>query len=129
MANNDRPPATTPKDTRLILRVSAADLEFWRYIVEQVEFRSLSAMIRDVVNRYVADPPPSLDVREMAEVFAERSHYDKTIFLRVSATDRQRWTRVAQQSGDSLSGMIRRAVKRHAWFHMDIIRYAQKRGG
>ena len=128
MAYNDKPQATTRKDTRLILRVSAADLEFWRYIVEQIEFRSLSAMIREVVNRYVADPPPSLDVREMVEVFAERSQYDKTIFLRVSATDRQRWTRVAQQSGRSLSGMIRRAVNRHAWFHMDIIGYAQQRG-
>ena len=139
-------PGTTPrapKDTRLLIRVSSADLRFWRYIVEDIEFRSLSAMIRAVVNDYVANPAPGFDVWELpyetlAEAFGDKvdsselskmTHYDKTIFLRVSAAEQQRWTRAAEAGGRSLSGMIRRAVKRHAWHHMDILRYAQKGGG
>ena len=126
-----------------MVRVSSDDLKCWKDIVENIEFRSLSAMIRAVVNDYVANPAPGFDAWELpyetlawalgdkvdSSELRKTTRCDKTIFLRVTATERQRWTRAAEAGGRSLSGMVRRAVKRHAWHHMDILRYAQKRGG
>lgn len=130
---------STPKDTRLALRVSADDLRLWRDIAAYLEGRSLSAMIRDVVNRYVAHPVPSFDFFELPyRVLAElpgvdssmlrgMTCCDKTIVLRVSAAERQRWTVAAKKEGRSLSGMIRRAVKRHASLHMEIFAHGMKK--
>lgn len=124
---------STPKDSRLMLRVSAYDLRLWRDIAAYLEGRALSAMIRDVVNRYVSDPVPSFDFFELPyRVLADLTNddsselrrmarCDKTIVLRVSATERQRWIIATKKDGRSLSGMIWRAVKRHASLHMDIL--------
>ena len=143
------PTEGAPLDSRLLLRVSAADHKYWLHIAEFE--RSLSTLIREVVNQYVASPVPGFDFWELdysvqvefyklakfcgvdlgfdLSQLREMTRRDKTIELRVSTPDLQRWTRAAQAEDRSLSGMIRRAVTRHAWHYMDIHRYGMSRGG
>ena len=130
-----------PMDTRLLLRVSAADHKCWHYSAE-VGRHSVSAMIRGEVNGYVASPVPGVETweRPIGEQVAfyevakrggfdlpnpreKKARRDQTIELRVSAAERELWARAAQEDGRSLTGMIRRAVMRHVWRMMDVLGY------
>ena len=107
-----------PLDTRVLLRVSADDHKRWHYCAE-VGRRSISAMIRVLVNQYVAFPVSGFESWELPN--SEQARRDQTIELRVSAAERELWARAAQEDGRSLSGMIRRAVMRHVWRMMDAL--------
>ena len=128
--NNRKPHAKQPpKDRRLSVRVTVLDLENWRFIATGLRM-PLSAVIRRAVNEYVADPPPSSDLTDLKFSFLaeladlagatiDRAELrkmtlcDKTIVLRVSVADRERWALGAQQEHCSVSAMIRRAVRRY----------------
>ena len=138
--NNRKPHAKQPpKDRRLSVRVTVLDLENWRFIATELLARPLSAVIRRAVNKYVADPPPSSDLVDLKfSVLAELADLagatidraglrkmtlcDKTIVLRVSRADRERWALAAQREHRSVSAMIRRAVRRYVAPFADLIR-------
>ena len=52
---------------------------------------------------------------------------DKTIVLRVSIADRERWAIAAQRENRSVSAMIRRAVRRYVYPFSDLIRNGSPR--
>ena len=108
-----------PLDTRVLLRVSADDHKRWKYCAA-VGRHSISAMIRGVVNRYVASP---CRLRKLGAVQQRTGSPRPDIELRVSAAERELWARAAQEDGRSLTGMIRRAVMRHVWRMMDVLGY------
>lgn len=136
-------PAThhRPKDKRLSLRVVGSHLEWWRGIA-RTEKRTLSAMIRDVVNLHVAvaeQTPTSNDRagpygRVVADMVAFKhpprskrkprgaaAPCDTTIVLRVPTSEWQRWTAAAERENQYVSDMIRRAVTLHVQSWVDEI--------
>ena len=128
---------TRPHNRRLSLRVTTADYGLWLGCAVLFE-KPLSAIIRDTVNEYIANPPPhSLDLQEvpfsfwaeLAESFgADRAslrrntQLNKTIVLRLALDERRRWKTAAQRDNRTLSAMIRRAVRRRLHGYEDILR-------
>ena len=121
-----------PHNKRLSLRVTALDLESWRFYAAELYTEPLSALIRRAVNEYVVDPPPSSELSDLKfSVLAEMAAFinatidrpglrkmtlcDKTIVLRVSRDDYRRWKVAAHQEDRSVSAMIRRAVRRYLY--------------
>lgn len=126
-------------DTRLAVRITALDLESWRFAADDMGF-TLSAMVRHAVNLYVKNPPGDDDLTDLKMSTVERlcrltkigydrawlrktTLCDKTIVLRLPSTELQRWKIAAADEGRSmfgstyrgrpLSAMIRRAVRRY----------------
>ena len=138
----------TPKDKRLSLRVAGSQLEWW-CAIGRVDRQSLSAMVRYAMDQYVTEAeqaPPSDDIAgpyggilaQLSSPFGSniKSIYrskrikrtqprggdpcDKTIVLRVSATELHRWTLAAEREFCSLSLMMREAVTRHVQSRLDF---------
>ena len=90
--------------------------------------KPLSAIIRDAVDEYIADPPMYADLREVpysfwSEMaknlkldrsrFRKMTHLNKVIVLRLSTEDLRQWKMLARAYKKPLSVMIRRAVRHH----------------
>ena len=99
---------------RLSLRVVGRDLQWWRQIAE-IEKRSLSAMIRYVVNQHVNKS--EFAVGPLVPANSGRTKYwkiyNETIVLRVPTFDLERWTLAARMEHRTVSDMIRRVVTSH----------------
>ena len=131
---------------RLAVRVTALDLQNWRFVAADMGF-TLSAMIRHAVNLYIKDPPGGDDLTDLKMGTIVKLHgkakldrgwlrettlCDKTIVLRLPRTELQRWKIAAADEnrgilyvthkGRSVSAMIRRAVRRYAWNASSIYR-------
>ena len=137
-------PATPhrPKDKRLSLRVVGSQLEWWRAIA-RTDRQSLSAMVRYAMDQYVTEAeqaPPSDDIAgpyggglafQLSSVFGSNikrtkrpqprggDPCDKTIVLRVPATELHRWTLAAERENCSLSLMMRQTVTRHVYSRIE----------
>ena len=129
-------------DKRLAIRVTALDLENWRFVAANMGF-TLSAMIRHAVNQYLETDLPADDhltdlrMGDIVKLFnrakckidrawlRETTRCDKTIVLRLPSTELKRWKLAADFErrsplastplGRSVSGMVRRAVRRYSW--------------
>ena len=88
--------------------------------------KPLSAIIRDAVDEYIADPPLEPEPREMLRRMAkpaarvgllsalrETNHLNKVIVLRLSTEDLRQWKMLARAFKKPLSVMIRRAVNHY----------------
>ena len=122
-------------NTRLAVRVTTDDWAVWYACSIYLE-KPLSAIIRDAIEEYIADPPTYVDLREfpfgavasMADRFGLRSalrestRLNKVIVLRLSTEDLRQWKLLAHAYKKPLSVMIRRAVRHHLRHYEPIIR-------
>ena len=112
-------------NTRLAVRVTTDDWAVWSACSISLE-KPLSAIIRDAVDEYIADPPLYPDPQEMLRGMAkvadrvgllsalrESTHLNKVIVLRLSTEDLRQWKMLARAYKKPLSVMIRRAVRHH----------------
>ena len=148
MSDQATPAAATtpPKDKRLSVRVASDQLQWWRYIAVKLDGQSLSDMIRDTVNQYVAkvEQAPAFDDRAgpFSGIAANLSGFvgaeikrpkrpkrsrpridppcDSAIVLRLPAAELKRWTIAAARDGCSVSVMIRQQVTRHVQTRIDF---------
>ena len=109
-------------NTRLSVRVTTDEWAGWSACSISME-KPLSAIIRDAVAEYIADPPLEPEPREMLRRMAkpaarvgllsalrETNHLNKVIVLRLSTEDLRQWKMLARAFKKPLSVMIRRAV-------------------
>jgi hypothetical protein len=90
--------------------------------------KPVSAIIRDAVDEYIADPPMYMDIREVPYSYwaraakmlsldrsdlRESTRYSKVIVLRLPTEELRRWKLVAHAFRTTVSTIIRRAVRHH----------------
>lgn len=128
-------------NTRLSFRLATVEwgtLYGYAWLTE----KHVSDIIRDAVDKYIADPPPGFDMREVPfSKFArvveflghdrselrENYHCRKTIVLRLPVDELRRWKIAAQQDNRTVSAMIRRAVRHRLRGYEEIVRIVGKR--
>ena len=123
-------------NTRLAVRVTTDDWAVWYACSISLE-KPVSAIIRDAVDEYIADPPMYLDFREvpyrnlrgLAKVakldralVREMTLLNKVIVLRLSTEELRRWKMLARAYRKPLSVMIRRAVRHYLRNDEPIVR-------
>lgn len=127
-------------NTRLAVRVTTDDWAVWYACSFYLE-KPVSAIIRDAVDEYIADPPMYLDPREISYSFwrdfakdsnldldldrsllREMTRLNKVIVFRLSTEDLRRWKMLARAFKKPLSVMIRRAVRHHLREHEPFVR-------
>lgn len=123
-------------DTRLSVRVTTGDWAVWYACSIHLE-KPLSAIIRDAIDEYIADPPQYMDIREVPysfwaetakdfkldrSIFRESTLYNKVIVLRLPTEELRRWKLLARAYKTTVSTIIRRAVRHHLRRDEEIVR-------